>query len=323
MDYKEKYENANNKVAARFGTNVAKEIFADLYESEDERIRKEVEKAAKDWYKENYEGENPQGKALMISAYIDGAIAWLEKQGGNNRLIEEIKKRKELLSKEKEKATSINDKLSLSGRIAILEELLAFTKEKQGEQKLVVNSEDIKKAIHIYLDWLDGKKDVAPKGEYSIRDMIDWLEKQGKHKDYYTKQELIDMGFGFTLNGDIVTPDEMMKDMKKYLTWKKKQGEQKPKKVSIWKHWKDGIAGNGEGKLVYLVKSGNTYRLSSCLSFECDYIELSDLDKLYVEKQGSKEENLKEHNICDTCEESNGCVIPCCAKLLEKQGEQK
>lgn len=43
----------------------------------------------------------------------------------------------------------------------------------------------------------------------------------------------------------------------------------------------------------------------------------------WLEKQRSKEENLKEHNICDTCEESNGCVTPCCAKLLEKQGEQR
>lgn len=37
----------------------------------------------------------------------------------------------------------------------------------------------MRKAIHIYLDWLDGRKDYAPKGEYSIKDMIAWLEKQG------------------------------------------------------------------------------------------------------------------------------------------------
>ena len=42
----------------------------------------------------------------------------------------------------------------------------------------------------------------------------------------------------------------------------------------------------------------------------------------WLEKQGSKEETLKEHNICDTCEDSNGCLIPCCAKLLEKQGKE-
>ena len=42
--------------------------------------------------------------------------------------------------------------------------------------------EKIRKAIHIYLDWLDGRKDYQPKGEYTIRDMIAWIEKQGKNK---------------------------------------------------------------------------------------------------------------------------------------------
>lgn len=91
MDYEQKYKEAlerakelKNKLekSCSLATPTGIEsIFPELKESEDERIRKEVEKAAKDWYKENYEGENPQGKALMISAYIDGAIAWLEKQG--------------------------------------------------------------------------------------------------------------------------------------------------------------------------------------------------------------------------------------------------
>jgi hypothetical protein len=38
--------------------------------------------------------------------------------------------------------------------------------------------EKIRKAIHIYLDWLDGRKDYEPKGKYTIKDMIAWLEKQ-------------------------------------------------------------------------------------------------------------------------------------------------
>jgi len=70
----------------------------------------------------------------------------------------------------------------------------------------------------------------------------------------------------------------------KWLAWLEKQGRES-KKVSIWKHWKDGIAGNEEGKLIFLTKVGNTYNLSSCLSFECDYIELSELDNLLSEKQ--------------------------------------
>ena len=63
------------------------------------------------------------------------------------------------------------------------------------------------------------------------------------------------------------------------LVWLEKQGKQ-PKRVSVWKHWKDGIAGNAEGKQIYLIKIGNIYSISSCLGCECDYIELSELDKL-------------------------------------------
>lgn len=64
-------------------------------------------------------------------AYIDDLF---ERQG-ENTLIEEIKRRKELLISEKEKETSLNTKLSLGGRIAMLEELLVFANEKQCEQK--------------------------------------------------------------------------------------------------------------------------------------------------------------------------------------------
>lgn len=71
-----------------------------------------------------------------------------------------------------------------------------------------------------------------------------------------------------------------------------KQGGKESNKIPIWKHWKDGICGNGEGKLIYLIKDGDDYSLSSCLGYECDYIELSDLDKLMLqEKQDWSEED--------------------------------
>lgn len=63
------------------------------------------------------------------------------------------------------------------------------------------------------------------------------------------------------------------------LAWLEKQAD-KPKKVSIWKHWKDGIAGGAEGEQIFLTKIGRIYSISSCLGCECDYIELSELDKL-------------------------------------------
>lgn len=89
------------------------------------------------------------------------------------------------------------------------------------------------------------------------------------------------------------------------IDWLEKQAEQ-PNKVSIWKHLNKGIGivGIGDGVPTYLIKNGTTYSLSSCLSSECDYIELSELDKLMVEKQGEwrpqpKQElvNIKQNEI--------------------------
>ena len=74
---------------------------------------------------------------------------------------------------------------------------------------------------------------------------------------------------------------------KEWIAWIEKQKQEQPK-VSIWKHWKCGLAGNGEGKQIYLIKDGDTYSLSSCFRFECDYIELSELDNLMIEKQDEK-----------------------------------
>lgn len=71
------------------------------------------------------------------------------------------------------------------------------------------------------------------------------------------------------------------------------KSNQPSKKMPTWKHWKDGIAGNGEGKPIYLTKVGNTYSLTSCLGLECDYIELSELNKLLSEKQGEQNHNGK------------------------------
>ena len=159
---------------------------------------------------------------------------------------------------------------------------------------------------------------------------ITWLEKQGKHKDYYTKQELIDMGFSFMLNGDIVTPNEMMEDMKKYLAWKEKQGEKNPNKVSIWKHWKDGITGGAEGEQIFLIKIGRVYSITSCLGCECDYIELSELDKLMrEEKQGWQkwnEEDIKfidmlikekEDALCLSCDVKESISLTYCCNALK------
>ena len=63
---------------------------------------------------------------------------------------------------------------SNNAEIMRMEELFPELKESEGEK--------IRKELHIYLDWLDGRKDYAPRGEYSIKAMIAWLEKQGDNK---------------------------------------------------------------------------------------------------------------------------------------------
>lgn len=123
--------------------------------------------------------------------------------------------------------------------------------------------------------------------------------------------------------------------------WLEKQAEKKDDNKLIWKHWSKGIAGNGDGKPIYLIKHYNTYSISSCLSFECDYILLSDLDKLisdgdvdvrykYLEEI-LKADDIYQMSINDTmAEEAKSKAIEALSKLgigkllwFEKQDEQE
>lgn len=51
----------------------------------------------------------------------------------------------------------------------------------------------------------------------------EWADENPDSKHIYTKQQLIDMGFAFTTNGDIVTPDQLNEDLKKYLKYQKQK----------------------------------------------------------------------------------------------------
>lgn len=56
-----------------------------------------------------------------------------------------------------------------------------------------------------------------------------WSDEHPDSKHTYTKQQLIDMGFAFTTNGDIVTPDQLNEDLKKYLEYQKRKFIKKAK----------------------------------------------------------------------------------------------
>ena len=88
------------------------------------------------------------------------------------------KKYKEALERAKEiKSKLLSSHLSTESCKAVAEYIDTIIPE-------LTESEDerIRKAIMVYIDWLDGKKDCQPKGAYSIRDMLTYLEKQKEQK---------------------------------------------------------------------------------------------------------------------------------------------
>ena len=48
-----------------------------------------------------------------------------------------------------------------------------------------------------------------------------WADEHPDSNHTYTKQQLIDMGFAFTTNGDIVTPKQENEHLKKYLQYQR------------------------------------------------------------------------------------------------------
>ena len=64
----------------------------------------------------------------------------------------------------------------------------------------------------------------------------EWSDANPDKKHVYTKRELMDMKFAFTLNGDIVTPDEMRKDLHLLVKHEKEQLLEK-----IFKWLKDNV----------------------------------------------------------------------------------
>lgn len=127
MDYKKAYDEALErarllkddpyKAIRNSNMHASEYIFPELRESEDEKIKKELiywVKSLPEKYWRGYDKED--------------VIAWLEKQ---NTLIEEIKRRKEILLNEKESAYSYTSNISLGAKIAMLEELLAFINKKE------------------------------------------------------------------------------------------------------------------------------------------------------------------------------------------------
>ena len=80
-----------------------------------------------------------------------------------------------------------------------------------------------------YLDSMDEFQRYHTYPSEAFIDGAKWADEHPDSKHTYTKQQLIDMGFAFTTNGDIVTPDQLNEDLKKYLKYQKRKFIEKGK----------------------------------------------------------------------------------------------
>lgn len=188
-----------------------------------------------------------------------------------------------------------HDKSALFSVRTALDTLFPELKESEDERIR-------KELLEHCINRIDGKQVCVDASDY--RRWADWLSRQ-------TVENIPNVKSDKEISNEIIKFLELphpqfvgKRNQEDWIAWLEKQGEQ-PKKVSIWKHWKDGIAGNVDGTPVYLIKDGHTYSINSCLCFECDYIELSELDNLMLEKQGEKTipEDINEAALqyVDTC----------------------
>lgn len=99
------------------------------------------------------------------------------------------------------------------------EEMKALIEECVPEV-LTVNKDEIKDEIMIYLDWLDGKRDCAPRGEYSIQQMVKYIR---NNLNVEKEQKPVDVKPIFNVGDYIISNDRyhrgfiIRKELDKYI----------------------------------------------------------------------------------------------------------
>ena len=140
----EAYDKAIERAKKLYDNGITEEIFPELKESDDERIRR--------WIIDDIR-YNMNNEPLNNSEYkkkAEKAIAWLEKQGDKDKLIQELGEYKVKYTQE------------------ILEKYITSMSNKDDER--------LRKTTIAFL------KDFAEKGYENAVECIDWLEKQGEDK---------------------------------------------------------------------------------------------------------------------------------------------
>ena len=166
MKEKEKaYDEAIEGTKKYYGNRIAEEIFPELKESEDEKIKNAILDLLKIW--RNY-------KDYVCGVYVEDAIAWLEKQRDKDKLIQElgeykVKYTQEVLEKYINSMSNKDDERLRKTAIAFLKDFA-----EQGYENAVE-----------CIDWLEKKGEQNPcmiqwKGD-NLKEVIDFT---GKDKNF-------------------------------------------------------------------------------------------------------------------------------------------
>ena len=132
------YDEAIKRAKKSYGNRIAEEIFPELKDSEDEKIRKEIISILRNTYWTSNRNR------------FNELVAWLEKQGDKDKLIQELGEYKVKYTQE------------------VLEKHINSMNNKDNER--------LRKTTIAFL------KDFAEKGYENAVECIDWLEKQGEDK---------------------------------------------------------------------------------------------------------------------------------------------
>ena len=132
----EAYDKVIERAKKLYGNGIAEEIFPELKESKDEKIRKEIISILRNAYWTSNRNR------------FNELVAWLEKQGDKDKLIQELGEYKVKYTQE------------------VLEKHINSMNNKDNER--------LRKTTIAFL------KDFVEKGYENAVECIDWLEKQGK-----------------------------------------------------------------------------------------------------------------------------------------------
>lgn len=178
--------------------DILDEIFPELKYIEDKKIRKDLKELVELCVRWDF---ITRGESKTM-------LNWIENKGDYSIIVRAIKKRKEILSREKNNSINYKDQLSLGGKIEMLEELLVFFNEMQDDQKdddIITDSEN------------NGDNVVRPKfhkGQWIVKENVGVYKVIEVYESWYDVVDDKDQHYSISFNNEYMFHLWTIKDAK-------------------------------------------------------------------------------------------------------------